>query len=479
MSVDFCFIKNKLSLLIWQTSLPMVGAISALLLYDLLESSLISQSGTTTLTALGFTLPLTTAITAIAIGLSVCSNNSVIKAACLDQKSVINIISKVLLSTVLIVSALSLAANLANEFLLSFLGNNIWAEEFATAEKSVLILKQQAYMTARYSSWIFLAVIWQINSILRALGKSVLASSLMFSWLIIKTILALLLLSPTVSNFTDTFTALAYVHIISDVTIALISFIILKKSMGITFPKNYSLKRQLAGAKLNTIMVVIQQLITPISMALLTIIAATIDYNYVAAFALILRMEVLFLLIPMVLTTSIPAIVGSNYWSGRKDRVLQTYLITFSFIIFIQVLVATSLYLYSANISAFFCSETSISNYIIRYFTWVSWAYLVIGCIMVYQSSLNAKGKTIQAFILGFSHRIILLLPFSYLGSIYTLEDDFYQGMLFGHVITAPITVNDHFYQGILSGHIISGFLMLAFLYKGSLSKKNMSLKNT
>ena len=41
----FCFNNNKLGHLIWKTSLPMFGAILALLMYDLFESSLLALSG--------------------------------------------------------------------------------------------------------------------------------------------------------------------------------------------------------------------------------------------------------------------------------------------------------------------------------------------------------------------------------------------------------------------------------------------------
>ncbi len=77
------FTQEKISKVIWQSTLPMFGAILALLAYDLLESSLLALNGEQALTALGFTLPITTAITAIAIGMSIITNNKVVKYACL------------------------------------------------------------------------------------------------------------------------------------------------------------------------------------------------------------------------------------------------------------------------------------------------------------------------------------------------------------------------------------------------------------
>lgn len=247
---------------------------------------------------------------------------------------------------------------------------------------------------------------------------------------------------------------------------ALISLIIIVKKLKLSFPNFPALKLQLTSPKKCVVLVISQQLITPISMALLTIIAANIDYSYVAAFAFIFRMESLFLLIPMVLTTSMPAIIGSSFWVGNKQRVKLAYLITFSIIILVQLIIAVMLYFYSPFLSTILNPQDTVANHISRYFVWVSWGYLSMGCIMVYQSCLNAKSKSIQALFLGICHRVVFLLLFAYIGSIYTLKEDFYQGMLFGHVINVVNTINDNFYIGILSGHIASGVFILIFLYK-------------
>jgi len=475
---NLCFYQNKLTHLIWKTSLPMVGAILALLLYELLESSLLALSGADTLTAIGFTLPLTTAMTAVAIGASIRSNNKVIKSACLDNSNLANTIATSLLLSVLLVGSFAILAYVSNQHLLSLLGNNQWLEIKQTSEKFFLAEQQKDYMAARYFSWIFLALIWQVNSILRALGHAILASSLMFAWLTVKAVLAALLLIPSSNIFLGAFSGLTYVHVISDIFIAFVSLIILCKKLKLSFPRLSEIKLQISSPKKNAVIVILQQLVTPLSMGLLTIIAARIDYSYIAAFAFILRMESLFLLVPMVLTTSMPAIVGSNYWVGNKQRVKQAYLITFTAIILSQLIIAVLLFFYSSYLSAFLCSQSTVASYISRYFVWVSWGYLSIGCVMVYQSCLNAKGKSMQALVLGTLHRIVLLLPFAYLGSVYALKNDFYQGMLFGHVIEAAITTNDHFYQGILAGHIASGLLILVFLYRNDTLTKSVNFPN-
>jgi Na+-driven multidrug efflux pump len=72
-------IDGKISTAIWRNSQPMLVAILLLLIYELLESSLIALGSTANLTAFGFTVPITAAMTAFAVGTSIRCNNKVIK----------------------------------------------------------------------------------------------------------------------------------------------------------------------------------------------------------------------------------------------------------------------------------------------------------------------------------------------------------------------------------------------------------------
>ena len=437
------FIQGDLSKVIWRSSLPMVTAILALLAYDLLESSLIALSGAQSLASLGFTLPLTTGMTAIAIGISIRSNNLVVKNACLQPDILAKSIVRLLISASIATLVFSLLALVINEPLLTLLGN----ENLLVGKEDHRIIEQQnAYMSIRYLAWICLVLLWQINAILRGLGHIRLASGIMLSWLALKALLAIALLVPESQWYQNGLMGIAYVHAISDTLCALVSFALLGQKL---FPQKSEVHfSDLAIQKphFDTVIIMLQQLVTPLSMSILTMIAAKMGYSYVAAFALLFRLEALFLLFPMVLTTSLPAIIGTNFWSGHFERAKQAYQLVFGFVVASQLGIAVLLLLYSDFIAALICPQEEIVWHLKAYLSWVPWGYLGAGCAIVYQSCLNAEGKPAQASMVGIMHRLVFLLPLTFIGAMLANEQSFYQGIMLGH-LSAGLYVFYLFYK--------------------------------
>lgn len=429
-----CFTDDTISKVIWRYSLPMFAAVVALLGYDLLESSLLAQNSLNTLTALGFTLPITISMTAIAIGTSIRCSNKAIKFACLNQPLLKQTISTALItSTMLIVSFAAVAAIFSQE-LLNVLGNQSWQVFPESQELTTLIQQQNDYLLVRFLSWGFLGLIWQCNAIFRALGEIRIASHLMVSWLVFKSILAIALLSPTSPLFQEGLAGLSFIHGITDTVFALISLGLLSQKVALRLPSLTAISHSIRQPKLDATIIVIQQLITPLSLAILTIIAAKIDSAYIAAFAILFRVEAVILLLPMILTTSMPAIIGTNYWSGYNERVKKAYRLIFTTIVIIQLCIALMVCYYSDFLARILCPQTGVLAHLENYFIWVPWGYAAAGCAIVYQSCLNAKGKTIQAIFIAIAHRIILLLPLTTFGSMMSPSKGLFQGMLLGHI---------------------------------------------
>ena len=393
-----------------------------------------AQSSAETLTALGFTLPITTAMVAIAIGTSIRCNNKVIKSACLEPEKLSQTITSSLTTSSLTISSIAILGLMLGPTLLSLLGNDNWHSDHISIQSTGAGTQQDTYMSVRYLSWIFLAVIWQINAIFRALGHNKLASNLMISWLAVKSMLAIILLSPTSLFYQEGLLVVAVIHSVSDTLFAIISLYYLAQKVDIKLPTFTQVIECFHQPKTDSTIVISQQLITPLSMGLLTAFAAGINYHYVASFALLFRMEAFFLLLPMVLTTSMPAIIGTNYWSGHSARVKAAYKQIFASIIIFQLVVALLLFYYSDWLTALFCPQQVLTSIMVNYMSWVPIGYLGAGCAIVYQSCLNAKGKVKQAATLALMHRIILVIPLAFIGSLMTIENGFFIGIMLGHL---------------------------------------------
>jgi len=442
-------VEDKISLIIWRNSQPMFMAILLLLMYELLESGLIALGSTTRLTAFGFTVPITAAMTALAVGTSIRCNNRAVKSACLDKSNISLSISQTLLSSGLILLTITILAYIFSSQLLQLLGNNSWLLSQAVIETPHLSTEQSIYITNRYLTWVFLGFVWQINAILRALNFTHIASNIMVAWITLKGALALLLLLPYSPLYFDSLVAISWVHGISDVTFTLISLYILHNKIKLKWPSFNEFKVQCKQPKITSILVIIQQLITPLSLAVLTVIAASFSQTYVAAFAIIFKLEAILLLIPMALTTSMPAIIGFNYWSGHHARVRQAFKYMFTIVITLQLLIAIVLY-YSVDFWAnSLCPHDNVSIHLNHFLIWLPWGYIAAGCVIVYQSTLNAKDKVIDATILGISHRLILLVPLAWIG----FNDDEYS-----------------LYPALMLAHFMGGILVLYMFRRSNIS---------
>ncbi|KGJ95235.1 MATE family efflux transporter [Colwellia psychrerythraea] len=428
-------VEGKISSTIWRNSQPMFMAILLLLMYELLESGLIALSSTATLTAFGFTVPITAAMTALAVGTSIRCNNKAVKSACLDRDNISLSVSQALFTSGLILLTMTILALTFSEHLLQLLGNNNWLSSQGALEAPNLVTEQSSYINNRYLTWIFLGTVWQINGILRALNFTQLASNIMVAWIVLKGSLALLLLLPQSPLYFDSLTAISIVHAISDISFTLISLYILHSKIKLKLPSLSELKNQCKQPKLASILVIGQQLITPLSLAILTLIAASYSHTYVAAFALIFKLEAIILLIPMALTTSMPAIIGFNYWTGHHDRVKQAYRYMFATVLTAQFVIAVALS-YSVDFWATsLCPHDNVTIHLKHYLTWLPWGYIGAGCVIVYQSTLNAKDKAVNASILGIIHRIGLVIPLSWF-ALSESEYSLYPALTLAHLLS-------------------------------------------
>ncbi|MCJ8296607.1 MAG: MATE family efflux transporter [Colwellia sp.] len=442
-------LEGKISSTIWRNSQPMFMAILLLLMYELLESGLIALGSTATLTAFGFTVPITAAMTALAVGTSIRCNNKVVKSACLESNNLSHNISLTLLTSGLTLLIFTILALIFSDQLLQVLGNNHWlaTEESINAPK--LAGEQSTYMNNRYFTWIFLGAVWQINGILRALNFSQLASNIMVAWVVLKGSLALLLLLPQSPLYFDSLVAISLVHAISDISFTLISLYILQQKIKLSWPSLNEFRAQCKQPKLTGILVIGQQLVTPLSLAILTIIAASYNHTYVAAFALIFKLEAIILLIPMALTTSMPAIIGFNYWTGHHNRVKQAYRYMFAIVLIAQFVIAIALN-YTVDFWAnSLCPHDSVTIHLKHYLTWLPWGYIGAGCVIVYQSTLNVKDKAISASALAIIHRLILMIPLAWFG----FNDGEYS-----------------LYPALMLAHLLAGVCVLYFFRKVNIS---------
>ncbi len=431
--------------LILSCSLPILPAVFLLSAYDLFETGLIARLCSTHLAALSFSAPITTAMTGVAIALSIATNSwicriksSVNTNSCITDKNELksNVVRALVLATTItfIFSMLLYFISPTLYFLLGTQSSSQPAIEFGMTSLVT------TYTEIRLIGWIPLILVWQINGILRSFGHIKQASILLVTWMITKSVLSYSLIGDgQCSQLLETgIIGAGYAHLISDTLFALISLGIIIRQLGIEKHQIlamqwFSTLKQMSVTGINASL---QQLYLPITIGILTFYIASIAEDKVALLSIIFRIETLGLFIPMVFTASLPGLIAANWWAGKIDRVKALIIQGVIIITVTQVLLACVLYFYAETIASEISQSTNLQQYIEHYLIYVPLSFIGAGCTMLAISSLNAIGKSANASILGFGHKVILILVFSIIGGWTASIAGVFMGIALAHIVS-------------------------------------------
>jgi len=138
----------------------------------------------------------------------------------------------------------------------------------------------------------------------------------------------------------------------------------------------------------------------------------------------------------MVFTASLPGLIAANWWAGKIHRVKALIIQGVIIITLTQVLLAGVLYFYAETIAAEISQSTNLQQYIEHYLIYVPISFIGAGCTMLALSSLNAIGKSANASILGFGHKVILILLFSFIGGWTASITGVFIGIALAHIVS-------------------------------------------
>ncbi len=424
---------------------PMLAAIFLLFAYDVLESQLLSNISLEALTALGFTVPITTAMAAFAIAMTITTNTAVTKALSQNKDHAPHIIINSIVLAIILSCTFALLAYLLNDSIFSFLGIDyaMLPDSYHLGPRPKLLPLIESYMHWRYLGWVFLVLIWQVNSLLRAVGLITHASLLFIVWMLSKVSVALVLFHHNMFSENLALGNAALVHLCCDAIFAFVSLALLFKKLNLSSYKSVKIEPLATFRHLSVVgfPATIQQILTPLSITLLTIMVVSYGQIYVAVLGIIFRLEVLLLLVPMVLTTSLPSIVGVNWWSGHTQRVRQFLSQSKRLVGGFQLFVAAVLYNAAGYVASWFSQGQHIQYSIETYLTIVPIGFIGAGITIISQSSFNATGHYIKASVLSLTHRIVLKLGCCYIGITINGIEGLFVGILSAHLLSALLAI--------------------------------------
>ncbi|WP_241971733.1 MATE family efflux transporter [Aliidiomarina sanyensis] len=415
---------------LWRMTWPMIFGIATLISFNLVDTFFISLLGTEELAAIGFTFPVTFTVISLTIGLGIGTSAVIARKLGADQDTAARHVgSSALWLSALLVGVLSLVGFLFSRPIFALLG--------ASAEIQILI---DAYMNIWFAGAILLVIPMVGNSILRASGDTKTPSLIMGLGGLMNAIL-----DPLLIFGLGPFPALgmqgaALASVISwSIGFSIILYLLIRRKRLIDPLPPSVTEFILSSRKLLTIGLPAAgaNMLTPISLGILTAIVATHGAPAVAAFGAGARLESMASIVILALSMTLPPLISQNFGAGKITRVQEAYKVALRFVLLFQAAVYLVLLASLPIIQTAFAREEAVADVLAWFVIIMPLGYGVQGCIILTNSSLNALHRPMQALLLSVLRLFVMFVPLSWLGNHLAGLLGLFIGGVIANVLTA------------------------------------------
>ncbi|TQF70285.1 MATE family efflux transporter [Pseudoalteromonas luteoviolacea] len=394
-----------------QLTIPMLFAILALFGADLIELYFASRLGVEELTAMSFTLPIQATLFAFAIGLGIVVATRLTQARKVEELAAVSLVFTAIVGSLL---ALVIWFNLLP--ILNLLGFDEYSAQQIQVWPSL-----KAYMQYRLTAVVFFFVVMVVFGALRAFGNMRAAAWLLVTFSVTQVLLSALLFSPFTQGLPlSGLERLGIAHLLAAIIGFLFSIylLVVKENISIKVNLLSQQSRQAFKCLMRLLIPVVAiQLLTPIAQSLLMGIVATQGSDAVAAYGVVIRLEPIALLLPMVLTTSLPIFVGQNWEAKKALRVRRGIKLAMLACIVWQLVVASVLFLGADFLSGGFCKQPDVKDAIHLAVSVLPISYIALAGVMLYVSCCNAIGRSGLALNFSIVRLFVFSVPSAFIGS--------------------------------------------------------------
>jgi len=399
-------IRNRLVSL----TLPMVGGIFAIVAFNLADTYYVGQLGTNQLAAMSFTFPVVMTLGSLALGLGVGASSIIARAIGEgDRSRVQRFTTNSLTLGVAAVALLSTVGLLTIDPLFTALG----------AGPDVLPFVRQ-YMQIWYFGMVFLVIPMVGNSAIRASGDTGTPSLIMVLSSVFNIVLDPLLIFGFAGVPALGLVGAAWATVISRALTLVASLLVLQfkehmlSSHLPDLEETFYCWRDVLTVGLPAAG---SNMITPISIGIITSLLSTHGPLAVAGFGVASRVESFAMIVLLALSASIGPFVGQNWGAGKFERVMEALRQSYLFCLAWGVLLTGALAVGARYIVPLFNTDAEVVSVATTYLWIVPVSYGTAGIIQVASSALNALGKPLPAVIMTVLRMFVLYVPLAYLGS--------------------------------------------------------------
>ncbi len=380
-----------------------------LMITTLADTYFVAQLGTHELAALSFTFPVVMVVTCVAMGLGTGAVSVVARAVGEgDREAVRELGTDSMLLGVIIVFILSIAGYLTIDPLFTLLG----------AEPEVLPLIHQ-YMNVWYLGTM-LQIVPQVGSaVLRAHGDTKSPSAMMAISSVVNIALDPMLIFGFGPIPAMGLQGAALAGILARVIhLAGILWIMHARMHALAPVSVHPARIKASWGKLLHIGLpsTATQLVTPVSMAIVTKIVASAGTVAIAAYGVASRVEFFALIYLMAVAGSLGPFVGQNAGAGRMDRVQEGVRSATRFAIATGALLALMLGVLAPYLVTHFSDDPAVIAVAVFYLRVVPWSWAPGGLVMVASQVLNSLARPLPASAINLMRSIGVTVPLALLG---------------------------------------------------------------
>lgn len=425
--------EGPITLALAKLTWPMVLGMLGMVIFNLTDTYFIGKIGVDELAAIGFTFPVIMLIVSISMGMGIGTASLISRMIVSEKKSVVQqYAAHALALSVVIIIIFVIIGQLTLEPLFRLLG----------ASPDILSLIKD-YMVIWYWGMIFLVIPMVGNNIIRATGDTFTPGMIMVFSAIVNIILDPLLIFG-IGPFPELGLKGAAIATVISRGIGMIAtlYILIWRKKLLTFyvPDLVEFLRTWKNILYIAGPAAISLLISPISIGVITRIIAGFGNEAVAAFGVIVRLEMLALLIIRALGSVMMVFAGQNWGLGNKIRLFRgikiasLFSVTWGVFVFIICMFAAQV------IAGIFSSSPDVVQITAGYLVIVSFSYGFHGIMMMGMGIFNGINKPFIAFSMIVIRMIGLYIPLAWVATSWIGLEGIFWSAFTANLISGAIT---------------------------------------
>ncbi len=182
-------------------------------------------------------------------------------------------------------------------------------------------------------------------------------------------------------------------------------------------------------------------IMTPVSFAVITKLAAGYGTAAVAAMGVASRIEIFAFMIPMTVGIPLVPFVAQNYGARRMDRIRKARKGTMTFAVLYGIFIGLLLMVFAKPMARLFSTEIAVINVLCSYIYITSMGY---GMLEVHRYSgftMTGTHKPLRASALNIMRVVVLLIPLTIAGSVLFKLEEIFWGRLVTDIVAGLIGI--------------------------------------